>query len=453
MEPFSYEIEGFKKSDKDLPLEISCNEEENENKMKNNNNNDNNNNNNSSNINNSNFNKIFLMKWVIVVNIISPFTIFYLYLLYFDSINSEAIKSEMEFNLIIHIYRSMWSLVLFLFLSSLNLYIWDKFNIEYISIFKFKDYLKSTTNININAISTDEGPIIFNIIFKKSIALLFILSVSVLASILNQSYNNKIISIFIWTCFFITLFYNRFIRLLVIENIILILKAPFKSITFLSFWIADQITSLSIFLKDFNMSFCFIISFFNIEYCSKQFEWLSIIIPILPFSFRINQCLRVYYDNNENKSQLFNALKYFMGLVVLFFSNLYHNKDNGEVYKIYWISFAMISTIFSTYWDIVKDWGLFSKSSKNYLLRDQLLFIYKPFYYHSIISNIIMRFTWVILINPKYFGFKSSNEILIGIFLVSIDIVRRCQWNFLRLEYEVIQSSFKNFKQINIEEI
>ncbi|KAN0024748.1 hypothetical protein ACTFIV_009157 [Dictyostelium citrinum] len=442
MEPFSYEIEGFKMLDKDLPLKICSSEEENDNKI---------NNNNNFNNSDSNFNKIFLMKWVIVVNIISPFTIFYLYLLYFDSINSETIESEMEFNLIIHIYRSMWSLVLLLFLSSLNLYIWDKFNIEYISIFKFKDYLKNTTNQN--TISTDEGPIIFNIMLKKSIALLFILSVSVLASILNQSYNDKKISIFIWTCFFITLFYNRFIRLIVIENIILILKAPFRSITFLSFWIADQITSLSIFLKDFNMSLCFLISFFNIEYCSRQFEWLSIILPILPFLFRINQCLRVYYDNNENKSQLFNALKYFMGLVVLFFSNLYHNKDNGEVYKIHWILFAMISTIFSTYWDIVKDWGLFTKGCKNYLLRDQLLFIYKPFYYHSIISNIIMRFTWVILINPSYFGFKSSNETIIGIFLVSIDIVRRCQWNFIRLEFEVVQSNFKNLKQINIEEI
>ncbi|KAK5578744.1 hypothetical protein RB653_008417 [Dictyostelium firmibasis] len=437
MEPFNYETEGFKKSDdKDSPLKVCCINQENENKMNINYNN-----------NNNNLNKTYLMKWVIVINLLSPFTIFYLYLLYFDSINSEAVESEDEFNLIIYIYRSMWSLVLLFFLSSLNFYIWDKFNIEYISIFKFKDYFKNPTTTN----SIDEEPIIFNILFKKSMVLLSILCISLFVSIFHQSYD-KIFSIFIWTCFFISLFYNKFIRSIIIENMVLILKAPFKSITFLSFWIADQITSLSIFLKDFNMSSCFLITFFNVEYCSRQLGWLSIILSILPFLFRINQCLRVFYDNRENKSQLFNALKYFMGLIVLFFSNLYHNKDN-EVYKVYWVSFAIVGTIFSTYWDVVKDWGLFSKNSKNYLLRDQLLFSYKPFYYYSIVSNIIMRFTWVILINPSYFGFKSTNEVLIGIFLISIDIVRRCQWNFIRLEFEVIQLGFKNLKQINIVQI
>jgi len=241
------------------------------------------------------------------------------------------------------------------------------------------------------------------------------------------------LSIF-WLIFFTILLSNKIIRKILVSSISGILKTPFKSVSFLSFWVADQITSLSLFLKDFSFSLCFIVSFNNLEFCVIQSHWLTPILFSTPYIFRIAQCLRVYYDT-KNSNQIYNALKYTLSLVVLFFSIMYHYYS--RFYRPYWILFAITSTFYSYFGDIKKDWGLLDRKSKNLLLRDRLIYTDKYFYYFAMISNLIMRFSWVVAADPEIFGLHSTLDIL-GIFLISIEIIRRGQWNFLRLEYQHI---------------
>ena len=50
------------------------------------------------------------------------------------------------------------------------------------------------------------------------------------------------------------------------------------------------------------------------------------------------------------------------------------------------ISSAM-ATVYQLYWDFVKDWGLFKLTSKNLLLRDELILRNKSIYYVSMVST------------------------------------------------------------------
>lgn len=43
------------------------------------------------------------------------------------------------------------------------------------------------------------------------------------------------------------------------------------------------------------------------------------------------------------------------------------------------------------------DWSLFKLHSENYLLRDELGFEHHWVYYFAIISNFILRMTWILL--------------------------------------------------------
>jgi len=68
----------------------------------------------------------------------------------------------------------------------------------------------------------------------------------------------------------------------------------------------------------------------------------------------------------------------------------------------FWIWFAihMWASSYSYAWDIYMDWGLLrSKEAGKYGLREKIN--YHPyFYYYAIVSDLILRFFWVVTIFP-----------------------------------------------------
>lgn len=46
-----------------------------------------------------------------------------------------------------------------------------------------------------------------------------------------------------------------------------------------------------------------------------------------------------------------------------------------------------MATLISIYWDVVKDWGLFQKKSRNPWLRDKLLVPHKSVYFVAMVSE------------------------------------------------------------------
>lgn len=78
------------------------------------------------------------------------------------------------------------------------------------------------------------------------------------------------------------------------------------------------------------------------------------------------------------------------------------------------------------------DWSLLKRNCKYPLLRNELAFESTwPLYYFSVCSNVILRFGWSIYLLP---GPASTT---LKVFIIALlEVLRRFQWNFYRLENE-----------------
>ena len=140
---------------------------------------------------------------------------------------------------------------------------------------------------------------------------------------------------------------------------------------------------------------------------SKNLLFWHFFIAFLPFWFRLMQCFRRYYET-KLIANLKNAGKYFTSMCVqggaIFFTLYASNLDTMNHTIFYsFIGLNVFSTIYSLYWDLYMDWGFFHSSRLDHLrkrdlrsfLRERTLF---PtwFYLTSILSNLVLRFVWVL---------------------------------------------------------
>ncbi|KAI7749422.1 hypothetical protein M8C21_017188, partial [Ambrosia artemisiifolia] len=111
----------------------------------------------------------------------------------------------------------------------------------------------------------------------------------------------------------------------------------------------------------------------NAEKCSSSevYDALTIVIAVIPYWIRVLQCIRRLCDGRDS-TQALNALKYFSTIAAVVTRTIY-SQQRGTTLKIISASTSGVATIFSTYWDIVMDWGLLRKDSENPWLRDKLI--------------------------------------------------------------------------------
>ncbi|KYQ94442.1 hypothetical protein DLAC_04739 [Tieghemostelium lacteum] len=372
-----------------------------------------------------------LKQWMITISLLLPLTYYIVYYyfhgtilfnLHYEEVNS---KSTIILSLLISIYRSLITINLLLFLTFLNIKVWDRFSIGYKSIFKLNEYYYNSFDLVLSTLSA----VVFFV---------FLVLITLSQKLLNWSdqYKGNLqmrlkTTTWIWILCISVILYNKAIRKVIGMSILDMIRIPIQSVSFLSFWVADQMCSLSLFIKDLNYVLCFTASLFTVggaslTSCHDQMHTLTPMFFSTPLLLRMAQCLRVYYDT-RHLSHLFNMLKYFISLITVLIPH----------HKPIWIPLATISTLYSFYWDIVKDWGLGNPKSINPFLRDTLIFHDKNFYYFSIVSNLIMRFGWTVPILLQKSGNEFNHDILY-IYLLIMEVFRRNQWNFIRLEYEVI---------------
>jgi hypothetical protein len=84
--------------------------------------------------------------------------------------------------------------------------------------------------------------------------------------------------------------------------------------------------------------------------------------------------------------QGYNGLKYFLTIVAVCLRTAYSLNKGVSWRAIAWI-FSAIATIFSTYWDLVFDWGLLQRHSKNRWLRDKLLVPHSSVYFGAMVRS------------------------------------------------------------------
>ncbi|KAM3286504.1 phosphate transporter PHO1 9 [Capsicum chacoense] len=216
------------------------------------------------------------------------------------------------------------------------------------------------------------------------------------------------------------------------------LCAPLYKVTLPDFILADQLTSQVQAIRNLQFYVCYYVwgnfkTRSNTCQDSNVYQILLIVVAIIPFWSRFIQCLRRLFEEKDSMQGL-NALKYFSTIVALVMRTLYDQK-RGVFWKVMAASTSGITTIANTYWDLVIDWGLLQRNSRNPWLRDKLLVPYKTVYFVAIVLDIILRLVWMQLVldirelpglHPKAFT----------AIVACLEILRRGLWNFFRLENE-----------------
>ncbi|KAH8084370.1 EXS family protein/ERD1/XPR1/SYG1 family protein [Cristinia sonorae] len=199
-------------------------------------------------------------------------------------------------------------------------------------------------------------------------------------------------------------------RYWLIGNVSKLLISGTQRVEFADFWMGDQFCSLI-----FTLSNLYFIP------CS------------LPLLSRAIQSLRRYHDS-KLFTHLINGGKYATGIVYYLSYYIWRNHGGGRGKSfVVWIVFATCYSIYAGSWDLLMDWSLLRPHVPRYpLLRPNILYTNAvPVYYFAIITNVLLRFLWVLYI-PE----QGPNFLLRTFIVAMLEALRRWQWNFFRLENE-----------------
>ncbi|KAL7100931.1 hypothetical protein ACP275_08G025600 [Erythranthe tilingii] len=232
------------------------------------------------------------------------------------------------------------------------------------------------------------------------------------------------------------------------------LCAPLYKVTLSDFFLADQLTSQ---VQAFR-SIQFYVYYYALGDFRKRsnkflgtsvYDLLYIVVAIIPYWSRVLQCLRRLFEERD-PMQGFNALKYLSTIAALVMRTMYSlNLRKPMFWRIMAASTSGFTTVYNTYWDIVVDWGLLRKNSRNPWLRDKLLISNKAVYFVAIVVNILLRLVWMQLVldfNETRFLHRKAMVTLVA----CLEIIRRGIWNFFRLENEHFNNvgKYRAFKSV-----
>ncbi|KAG8384674.1 hypothetical protein BUALT_Bualt04G0142600 [Buddleja alternifolia] len=228
--------------------------------------------------------------------------------------------------------------------------------------------------------------------------------------------------------------------------------APLYKVTLSDFFLADQLTSQVQAFRSLQFYVCYYVwgdfkrrSNKCLE--SDIYKFMLFVVAIIPFLSRALQCLRRLFEEKDPMQGL-NSLKYFSTIVALVMRTMYDQR-RGSFWKVMAASSSGVTTIYSTYWDIVIDWGLLRKNSKNPWLRDKLLISNKAVYFLAVVVNILLRLVWMQLVldfNDAPFLHRRAMVAVVA----CLEIIRRGIWNFFRLENEHFNNvgKYRAFKSV-----
>ncbi|XP_058091706.1 phosphate transporter PHO1 homolog 1 [Magnolia sinica] len=237
---------------------------------------------------------------------------------------------------------------------------------------------------------------------------------------------------------------SRYHFLRVIRNIIL---SPLYKVVMVDFFMADQLCSQVPMLRNLEYVACYYItgSYKTQDYgfCmrTKHYRDLAYAVSFLPYYWRAMQCARRWFDEGQT-SHLVNLGKYVSAMLAAGAKVAYEKEKENSIG---WLSLVVVmssaATVYQLYWDYVKDWGLLQFHSKNPWLRNELMLRRKVIYYFSMGLNLVLRLAWLQTVLHSSFG--SVDYRVIGFFLAALEVIRRGQWNFYRLENEHLNNAGK----------
>ncbi|XP_047306646.1 SPX and EXS domain-containing protein 1-like [Impatiens glandulifera] len=231
---------------------------------------------------------------------------------------------------------------------------------------------------------------------------------------------------------------------------------PLQAISFADFFLADILTSMSKVFSDLERSVCRMvhrqvatIAWFEADSVCGSHSVAIPIVLVLPYLFRLFQCLRQYKDTGE-RTTLLNALKYSTAVPVIFLSALkYHVIPDKwtSFYRPLWLLSSILNSLYSFYWDVTRDWDLtcftrIFKFNKPHIF-SHMLYGRKWVFFWVIGSNLILRCTWTYKLSAHL-----RHNYLTLFTITALEMIRRFQWVFFRVENEWNKTNSKSNSQI-----
>eukprot|EP01084_Bolivina_argentea_P249721 418177_1 len=343
-----------------------------------------------------------------------------------------------------YIYESCGVFTLFLWFWTLLVYIWSNKRINFVFIFQLNPRSRLTFLQYFDIVTTLTNIYLIHII-------LFIQTFKEFGAYYSIIWP---ISLFIFYILYLLLpiFDNWYSRKIILKSLLSCIIAPFGTVGFQAYFIADVLTSFSKEFIDIYMSGCILLfhEYSENKYCvgSKFSKMIKPVLVCIPYWWRLMQAINMYYATRKTE-KLFCGFKYFLSMVV---------KVTGSIFGMnsIWFVLSLISTFYLIFWDLKMDWNCFpwNKRLKLYPIW---------WYYCAIIIDCILRFFWIFTLFPDvsdwpYFTQHSPlkyplNIISLNIFLVFIEIVeifRRALWSVFRVEkaHINVQEEFKVYEYV-----
>ncbi|KIP07309.1 hypothetical protein PHLGIDRAFT_42215, partial [Phlebiopsis gigantea 11061_1 CR5-6] len=207
------------------------------------------------------------------------------------------------------------------------------------------------------------------------------------------------------------------------------------SIQFADFWMGDQFCSLVFTISNFYFLGCAYSGGFGTHWtqCMTPTRWgVPFVLASLPLLARLVQSIRRWVDS-KLMTHLINGGKYGAGIVYYFFYFNWRHQGGARGYSfVLWCIFGVIYATYATAWDLLMDWSVLRPRAPHRFLRPELIYNNTiPLYYLAIITNVLIRFVWVIYIPQNGLAFP-----LRAFIAAILEMFRRWQWNFYRLENE-----------------
>lgn len=325
---------------------------------------------------------------------------------------------------VIRMYRGLFFAIVFVFLAGINVNGWANAGVNHVLIFELdpRNHLSHHNLLEIAGLLANLWCLSFlGFIYSDDIGIPhYYWPLCLLSTIMLLLF-----------CPF-NIFY-RVARKWLLKEIYRLVTAPFHHVTFADFWLADQVNSLVLVLRDLQ----FLICFYAVEAdwhaepaigtCSSNLRTYGIrpIVAAFPAWIRFAQCCRRFYDTKLAVPHLVNAGKYSTSFLVVLFSTLdsIDKELNGarpisERPLFYlWVLSALVSSCYSYAWDVKMDWGFFEwKASPSApLLREDMVYSSRSFYYFAIIEDFLLRYAWVVSISTDEFDSSFHEFLLVGL--------------------------------------
>lgn len=347
------------------------------------------------------------------------------------------------------LYSLFGYIVLHMIMYSGNVYLWRRYKINYPFIFGFKE-------------GTELG---YREVFLLSSGLA-VLSLAAVLSNLDMEMDQRtksfsaftelvplglvIILLLITFCPFNMIYKSS--RLFLIQCAFHCVCAPLYKINFPDNFLADQLTSQVQAYRSLEFYVCYYFwgnfkTRSNKCHESDVYKAFYLIVAIIPFWIRCLQCFRRLLEERNTMHGL-NGLKYISTVVALVMRTT-NELHRGTIWKILAATSSGIATIVNTYWDIVIDWGLLRRNSRNPWLRDKLSVPNKSVYFVAMVLNVILRLAWM----QSVLGIKEApflHRTALTALVACLEILRRGIWNFFRLENEHLNNvgHYRAFKSV-----